>query len=121
MKDIETREDIEVMVDSFYAAVRKDDLLGPIFNEVIGDNWSTHLETMYSFWQTVLLHQFAYKGSPFAPHRKLPIEAQHFDRWLALFNKSIDQQFSGKITDDAKIRVVKMAEMFQHKLSNNSF
>lgn len=121
MKDIETRDDVIVMVNRFYDSVRTDDLLGPIFNKVIGDHWAIHLEKMYSFWQTVLLHEFAYKGSPFPPHRKLPIEAKHFDRWLALFNASIDKEFAGKTTEDAKVRVIKMAEMFQYKLSSNSF
>lgn len=121
MKDIKTREDIEKMVDSFYETVRKDDLIGPIFNQVIGDDWSTHLSTMYNFWQTVLLHQFAYKGSPFIPHRKLPIEAHHFERWLKLFNASLDKNFLGKTADEARWRAEKMAQMFMHKLSNNSY
>jgi len=120
MKDIENIQDIELMVNTFYAAIKEDELLGPIFNGVIQDNWSSHLETMYSFWQTVLLHEYAYKGSPFPPHRKLPIEAQHFDRWLALFDIAMDKNFQGQLADEAKTRAHKMAEMFQYKLKSNS-
>ena len=121
MKDIINRKDIELMVDTFYGEVRKDDLLGPIFNGVIKDNWTKHLDTMYRFWQTVLLHEIAYKGSPFVPHRKLPIEAQHFERWVCHFNNSMDKNFEGKVAEEAKWRASKMAEMFMYKLSSHSF
>ena len=121
MQDIKNLTDIKLMVDTFYSSVREDSLLGPIFNKVIGKHWDTHLAKMYAFWQTVLLHQFAYKGSPFAPHRKLPIEQNHFDRWLELFYASIDKNFKGKIADEAKWRAGKMAQMFMYKLETNSY
>lgn len=120
MKDIENRRDIELMVDTFYGVIQKDDILGPIFNGTIKDNWPRHLDTMYRFWQTMLLQKYIYNGSPFAPHRKLPIEAHHFERWLHHFNKAIDTNFSGKITDEAKMRAEKMAKMFMYKLKSNS-
>ena len=75
---------------------------------------------MYRFWQTILLHEYAYKGSPFMPHRKLPISEQHFERWLLLFNSTLDENFKGKIAEEAKWRAKKMAEMFLIKLSNQS-
>ena len=104
MKDIEDLEDIKIMINLFYREVQKDDLIGPIFNNVIGNNWSTHLQTMYKFWQTVLLHERSYKGSPFHPHRKLPIGPEHFERWLQLFNKCIGINFTGTKTEEAKWR-----------------
>lgn len=121
MKDIANRKDIERMVNTFYSSVREDNLLGPIFNGVIKENWPKHLDTMYRFWQTVLLHEFAYKGAPFMHHRNLPLERHHFERWLSLFNASIDQNFMGKIAEEAKWKGEKMAEMFMHKLIINSF
>jgi len=120
MNQITNRKDIELMVDSFYGAIREDDLLGPIFNGVIKDNWPKHLDTMYRFWQTILLDEYAYKGSPFAPHRKLPLEAHHFERWLDLFNNSMGRNFAGKKAEEAKWRAQKMAEMFLYKLKSNS-
>ena len=120
MKDISNIKDITLMVDTFYEAIRSDTLLGPIFSGVIQDNWTKHLDTMYRFWQTILLNEFAYKGSPFAPHRKLPLEAHHFERWLDLFDSSIDQNFKGKKVEEAKWRAQKMAEMFQYKLKSNN-
>lgn len=115
-KDITTLEDVRTLVNSFYSDVREDELLAGIFNEVIRDRWPEHLEKMYSFWQTVLLEEHTYYGSPFPPHAKLSIEQQHFERWLLLFGKTIDTHFSGPRAEEAKWRAEKMAEMFLHKI-----
>lgn len=115
-KEILTLEDIKLLVDSFYDKVRTDDLLSPVFNGVIKDNWPVHLEKMYRFWQTVLLEEHTYYGSPFPPHAKLPIEKKHFEKWLALFQATIDDLFTGKLAEEAKWRSNKMAEMFLYKI-----
>lgn len=115
-KDITTLEDVRALVNSFYSDVREDELLADIFNEVIRDRWPEHLEKMYSFWQTVLLEEHTYYGSPFPPHAKLSIEQPHFERWLLLFGKTIDTHFSGPRAKEAKWRAEKMAEMFLHKI-----
>ena len=70
---------------------------------------------MYRFWETVLLNNHTYHGSPFAPHAKLPISAEHFERWLELFLETIDANFTGEKAKEAKWRAEKMAEMFQYK------
>lgn len=116
VNDITSLDDIKLFVDAFYTQVQQDQLIGPIFNSVIQDRWPVHLEKMYGFWQTVLLNERAYSGSPFPPHAKLPIEKQHFDRWLELFNSTIDINFKGDKADEAKWRVAKMAEMFRYKI-----
>ena len=115
-KNISNIEDIQLMVNSFYEKVRRNDLLGDIFNSIIQDNWDTHLEKMYRFWQTVLLSEHTYYGSPFAPHAKMPIEQKHFERWKALFVDTVDEHFIGKKADEAKWRAEKMAEMFLMKI-----
>jgi len=120
MKDIQNATDIKLMVDTFYTAIREDEVLGPIFNGVIQDKWDIHLDKMVRFWQTILLQEYTYKGSPFHPHRKLPIGSQHFERWLDHFNICIDQNFTGAKADEAKMRAAKMAEMFQYKLASNN-
>jgi len=71
---------------------------------------------MYRFWQTVLLSEHTYYGSPFAPHAKLPVSALHFDRWKKLFFETVDENFAGDKADEAKWRAEKMAEMFQMKI-----
>jgi len=107
---------VKLLVDTFYEKVRKDDLLKNIFNNVIQDKWPIHLEKMYRFWQTVLLEEHTYSGSPFAPHANLPVNKTHFKRWLLLFNATIDELFTGEKADEAKWRANKMAEIFQLKI-----
>ncbi|BFM43897.1 group III truncated hemoglobin [Flavobacterium sp. CFS9] len=116
LKDISNIEDIKLMVDTFYGKVRKDNLLGPIFNAKLQDRWSEHLEKMYGFWQTILFDVRAYSGSPFPPHKQLPVDKTHFDRWVLIFNTSIDGLFSGTITEEAKMRAANMAYMFNYKI-----
>ena len=116
IKDIESLEDIKQLVDCFYGKVRQDDLLADIFNKVIGNHWPTHLEKMYRFWQTVLLEEHTYNGSPFAPHVQLPVQAEHFNRWKLLFFETVDENFAGEKAEETKFRATKMAEMFQLKI-----
>ncbi|AHF16941.1 group III truncated hemoglobin [Niabella soli] len=115
-KDITTIEDIRQLVDNFYAKVRVNELIGPIFDGVIKDRWPEHLEKMYRFWQTVLLETHTYFGSPFPPHARLPIDQEHFTIWLRLWHETIDEFFSGDIADEAKWRSNKMAAMFLSKI-----
>lgn len=116
LKDISTIEDIKVLVDEFYQGIRENELLGPIFNPILKDRWPPHLEKMYRFWQTVLLQEHTYFGSPFPPHAKLPVSQLHFDTWLRLWYSVIDQHFKGEKADEAKWRGDKMAEMFLSKI-----
>lgn len=114
IKDI---KDIQFIVDNFYGKVREDKLIGPIFDNIIQDRWPEHLEKMYRFWQTVLLDERTYKGAPFTPHANLPVNKEHFNRWLHLFKETIQENFEGKIADEALWRANKMAEMFLFKIN----
>ncbi len=114
--DITTIEDIKLLVNTFYAKVQKDDLIGPIFNEKIQGRWPEHLETMYKFWQTILLEQHSYSGSPFPPHKHLPVDQSHFNRWIEIFTKTVDSLFIGILAEEAKMRGVNMASIFLYKI-----
>ncbi|MGF1922844.1 MAG: group III truncated hemoglobin [Bacteroidia bacterium] len=114
--DILNVEDVKLLVDDFYERVRDNELLSPIFNDVIGENWPIHLEKMYGFWQTILLDVQSYSGSPFLKHAKLPIQKEHFDSWIELFCQTVDSHFTGIKADEAKWRAARMSEMFQYKL-----
>ena len=114
--DILNLNDVKLLVDNFYAKVRENPLLAPIFDGVIGERWPVHLEKMYGFWQTLLLETPAYSGSPFLKHAKLPIQKEHFDTWMSLFTETIDEHFTGIKAEEAKWRAAKMSEMFQYKL-----
>jgi hemoglobin len=114
--EILSLEDIKLLVDTFYDRIREDKLLAPIFDERIQDRWPIHLEKMYKFWQTVLLQEHTYFGSPFPPHAQLPVGHEHFAAWLALFNKTVDELFTGEKATEAKWRAQKMAELFEAKI-----
>lgn len=115
-KDITELDDIKLLVDTFYQQVREDELLSPIFNGIIKDRWPEHLEKMYRFWQTVLLQEHTYFGSPFPPHAKLPVAQLHFDTWLKLWRSTVDANFEGEKAEEAKWRGDKMALMFLSKI-----
>ncbi len=115
-KDLDHLEAIQEMVDMFYGQVQKDDLIGPIFNRVIQDRWPDHLKKMYGFWQTILLNERAYSGSPFPPHAQLPIGKEHFERWLDLFRSTVEHNFHGEKAKEAIWRAERMAEMFHYKI-----
>lgn len=116
LTDITTLEDIKLLVDTFYAKVQKDEFIGPIFNEKIGNRWPEHLEKMYRFWQTILLEVHSYSGSPFPPHKQLPVAKEHFDRWMEIFTATTDSLFVGPLAEEAKLRATNMAEMFNYKI-----
>lgn len=117
MRDIEHLEDIKEVVNIFYGKVRQDELLGPVFEAKIGNNWDAHLDRMYRFWQTVLLEEGkTYFGNPFMKHAPLPIFKDHFARWLALWHETLEGRFSGPKTEEAILRAEKMAYIFMVKL-----
>ena len=114
--DIQNLTDIKLLVDTFYGKVRENPLLKDIFNNIIQDRWPEHLAKMYNFWQTVLLEEHTYYGSPFVPHAKLPVELEHFDKWLLLFNATVDDLFEGEKAEKAKWQGQRMAQMFHSKI-----
>ncbi|PXY40465.1 globin [Flavobacterium cheongpyeongense] len=114
--DITTIEDIKLLVNTFYEKVQNDDLIGPVFNEKMIGRWPEHLEKMYRFWQTLLLEEHTYSGSPFPPHKQLPVNQTHFDRWMEIFTKTVDSLFVGKLAEEAKLRAANMAYMFNYKI-----
>lgn len=79
---------IDALVEGFYARVRNDHLIGPIFAERIED-WAPHLAQMKLFWSSVALSTGVYEGRPMPKHLPLPIDARHFDRWLELFRETV--------------------------------
>lgn len=79
-----TEEAIELLVDRFYAKVREDPEIGPIFNDAV-ESWPAHLALLKDFWSTVLLASGRYKGNPLLVHFPMKLEERHFTRWLDLF------------------------------------
>lgn len=116
MKDIEDKQDIVLLVDTFYAEVQKDKLLAPVFNKYLNNKWDVHHEKLYRFWQTVLFKEKTYSGQPHKMHEKMTVSRQHFDRWLQVWNHTVDQLFEGRMADRAKFRGQTMADSFFKKM-----
>jgi hemoglobin len=116
MKTIEDRADISFLVHRFYATVRKDELLGPIFNSHITDEkWPEHLEKLTDFWETNLFGIPKFKGNPTQKHLNVDrnlnyaTSQMHFGQWLNLWFETIDAHFEGSIARKAKEASRRMA------------
>lgn len=114
--DIETPEDVKTLVDAFYAKVNRDELLAPIFNETANVDWAEHLPKMYRFWESMLFRTGSYQGAPFPKHAVLPVEQAHFERWLMLFVETVDENFAGMKSEQAKNSAVCIADTFAQRL-----
>lgn len=99
LPDIACRADIITLVDRFYARVRKDDRLGFVFDEVAQVDWSTHIPKLYDFWDTVLFRAHTFRGNLIGAHAQwIPaagMDRELFDHWLALFRRTVEENFSG--------------------------
>lgn len=103
---------ISTLIDTFYARVRADPELGPIFNGEIGDGWGPHLVRMKTFWASVALNAGSYSGKPVPAHTKLHgVQPEHFDTWLALFRSTLtDTAPSSEAIDYFMERANRIAE-----------
>lgn len=123
-KDMETREDIIILVDTFYEKVLRDQTIGYIFNDVVNINLEKHMPVMYDFWETTLFHTAVYKGNPMKIHDKLnekeSLTKPHFDQWLTLFNETVDDLFYGEKAALAKTRALSIATVMQIKIHQYS-
>jgi len=114
--DITGLEDIKLLVDEFYSLIREDKLLSPIFFYRLNAYWQPHLEKMYAFWNAALFGVKGYTGNPFAKHATMPVGGEHFERWLSLFDTTVDTYFEGPVADEAKKRALIMATNFERRI-----
>jgi hemoglobin len=107
-----SEEQIATLVDTFYTRVRQDEVLGPIFERVIGDEWAPHLEKMRAFWSSLVLASGRYKGNPMVAHLMIapPIGARHFDRWLNLWRQTTAELFPQPVASIFVRKAESMAE-----------
>lgn len=112
-----TEAEIRRMVHTFYARVRDDDLLGPVFEERIGTDWDAHLDRMVDFWSTVLLASGRYRGDPIQAHDRIAgIASRHFDRWLELFRPVVREVFPDGLAEDVYGRALRMRMVLERNL-----
>lgn len=114
LKDIQSRQDIHMLVTTFYSRIRKDVYLGPIFEKHIND-WPTHLDHLTTFWENSLFHTGRYKGNPLKIHEVVDktenngLNEQHFGVWLNHWIQTLDDLFLGDHATILKLRARKMA------------
>ncbi|MDC1197371.1 group III truncated hemoglobin [uncultured Algibacter sp.] len=123
--DIKTREDVFLLVSSFYKKVRADDVLGPFFNDAIKD-WDAHLDKLTTFWETSLFMtrklEHKYQGDPLETHVEVDkqnnnsITELHFGLWLNLWFETIEELFEGDYAEQAKRRARKMGTFLYLKI-----
>lgn len=124
-KEIKGREEVSLLVRTFYGRIRKEETLGPIFNEII-DDWEEHLERLIDFWETNLFRVRKYFGNPMLAHVSVDkkndhsIESKHFGIWLNLWYQTIDELFEGEVAEMAKFKARKMStnlflSMYHHR------
>ncbi len=109
LKTIETRKDVSILVNTFYVKVRKDELLGPIFNNhITEDKWPEHIEKLTDFWETNLFGIPKFKGNPSQKHLNVDknlaykVDQNHFGKWLEIWFQTINSLFEGELADRAK-------------------
>lgn len=113
IKDISSRGDIVILLNQFYDLAQNDEIIGNKFTNI---NMAAHTEIIADFWDGILFGSNRYSGDPFGKHLELNLEAKDFERWILLFNQTIDENYSGPIADEAKYRAGTIAQVFQHKL-----
>ncbi len=109
-----TDPDLAALVDRFYARVRADEQLGPIFNGAVED-WPEHLRTLSSFWSSVMLGSGTYKGNPMAVHLRhvAAITPELFQRWLGLWRAVTDESLPPAAAAALQEKAGRIAESLQ--------
>ena len=119
-RDIETRADCEQLVRAFYGRALEDPMIGWIFVDVAKLDLEAHVPTITSFWETILLGSQSYSGGAFRPHAllhaRVGLRAGHFERWLALWQTTVDELFAGPRAELAKAHAVRVAHAFHGRL-----
>lgn len=122
-QELNSRDAIELLVNSFYTKVKVDDLLAPIFNNAQFFSWDTHIPIMINFWETLLLDTASYKGNTMQKHimlhRQQPLTPELFDRWKKLFYATLDEFFEGPNVAEARRRVEAMSSLMQYKIAQS--
>lgn len=123
MKELTEREDVQVLVSTFYAQVRKDTILGPVFNTLIREeDWPVHLNRMIDFWECNLFFRPTFKGNPMQAHRKVDADynyqtdGHHYERWVELWYQTVDGHFVGQKAELAKTRAMNMGKLLLAKV-----
>ena len=114
-------EGLARLVNRFYAAVRADAMIGPLFNDAI-DDWPHHLEKLAAFWSSLMLSSGRYKGMPMAAHLKhrARITPAMFDRWLVLWSEATEAEMPPAAAQSMQAKAARIAESFKLALGSRA-
>jgi hemoglobin len=123
-KDIETRADVEQLIRSFYEKALIDQQIGFIFTDIAKIDLESHLPHLFDFWENILLKPNGYKRNVLKVHldlnQKVQLNSVHFESWLALFSKTVDELFEGIVANNAKNKALSIATVMQTRLHRPS-
>jgi hemoglobin len=127
-KDIQSRTDIDRLMNQFYARATRDQIIGYIFSDVAKLDLEHHLHVIGDFWETLLFGTGNYQRhgrNPLQIHGELslktPLHAEHFRRWLDIFRETIDESFSGERAEFAKTRAEAIANRMLNFVDASAF
>lgn len=104
---------VKRLVQVFYARIREDVMLGPIFESRLAGRWDRHLAAMTAFWSSVVLMSGRYRGQPHVAHQPLGLGPEHFRRWLALFEATVADLCAGQAAAVFVDKAHRIAESLQ--------
>jgi len=118
--DLTDRNDIVLVLSDFYSQAFADPIIGFMFTDVANADLSEHVDLNSKFWASILFKEGSYQGNAMQKHvdlnSKVVLKPGHFTRWLYLFEKSLDSQFSGENADLMKERARMIAESISDSL-----
>ena len=120
-RDIESREDLFMLLNKFYEGLLKDETISYIFTDIAKVDMQNHLPVIVDFWDMVLFDARTYNKNAIQPHlvlnQKSKFEKHHFDTWLSHFNQTVDELFEGDVAFMAKQKAKSIATIMQIKIA----
>lgn len=122
-KEIEDRNDLLFLMQQFYEKATKNETIGFFFTEVAHLNLEKHIPIITDFWEDIVFGTYKYKNNPMQVHKELykkhTIENKHFEKWISLFTKTVDENFEGSNAEKIKQRATSIATVMKIKVIQN--
>ena len=123
-RDIESRDDIESMLYTFYRKAFADDVIGYFFKEVVPLDLNTHIPEITDFWESILFNSHLYRKNVMSIHKQISdrstIGKKHLDRWVKLFTETISEEFEGQKAELMKQRAVSIATLMEIRFNQSN-
>ena len=120
MRDLQDKQDIQFLVETFYNSALNDPTIGPVF-KAANFSLEEHIPVMVSFWETILFDVITYRGNPMLKHielnREVSLLPPHFEQWMKIWKATIMENFEGPVADQAITRASSIANLMQYKIN----